>query len=102
MRHRYLKNVTSLKLNADRCTGCSKCIEVCPHKVLGYKGGKAEIIDKDSCMECGACSKNCPFSAIEVKPGVGCVTAIIMGWLKGTEPNCDCSGGNESNSSGCC
>ncbi|MDP4094185.1 MAG: mercury methylation ferredoxin HgcB [Bacillota bacterium] len=100
MKHRYIKNVATLKLDADKCTGCSKCTEVCPHRVLSCSNGKAQIIDLDSCMECGACSSNCPANAIEVKKGVGCATAVITGWLKGTEPTCDCSGG--SSSDGCC
>ncbi|MCO5387513.1 hypothetical protein [Desulfosporosinus sp.] len=32
--------------------------------------------------------------ALEVKPGVGCASAIIKGWLTGSEPNCDCSDGS--------
>lgn len=100
MKHKYLKNVATLKLNEEKCTGCGRCIEVCPHKVFNLHNGKSEIIDKDKCMECGACAKNCPFAALEVKPGVGCAYAIIMGWLTGSEPSCDCSTSN--NSSGCC
>ncbi|MDF9408748.1 4Fe-4S binding protein [Pelotomaculum isophthalicicum JI] len=100
MKNRYLKNVSTLKMNSDRCTGCGMCIEVCPHKVFDLKNGRSEIVDKDACMECGACAKNCPFNAIEVNPGVGCAQAIIKGWLTGTEPSCDCSGG--SSNSGCC
>ena len=100
MKHRYLKNVATLKLNSDKCTGCKKCIEVCPHKVFAIKNGKSEIIDKDGCMECGACAKNCPFNALEVKPGVGCASAIIMGWLTGREPSCGCSENNSNG--GCC
>ena len=30
---------------------------------------------------------------ISVKPGVGCAAAIINGILTGSEPSCDCSGG---------
>lgn len=100
MKHKYLKNVATLKINAEKCTGCGRCIEVCPHNVFKLESGKSEIIDKDSCMECGACAKNCPLNIIEVKPGVGCASAIIKGWLTGTEPSCDCSSG--SNSGGCC
>ncbi|MDA8229588.1 MAG: mercury methylation ferredoxin HgcB [Desulfitobacterium hafniense] len=99
MKNRYLKNVSTLKLKTDKCTGCGKCIEVCPHNVFVLNDGKTHIVDKDRCMECGACVKNCPFNAIEVKPGVGCAYAIIMGWLTGTEPSCDCS---DNSSGGCC
>ena len=91
MKFRYLKNVSTLKLKSDKCTGCGKCIEVCPHSVFVMKEGKSEIKDKDSCMECGACAKNCPFNAIDVKAGVGCAYAIIMSKLTGTEPTCGCS-----------
>jgi NAD-dependent dihydropyrimidine dehydrogenase PreA subunit len=100
MKYRYLKNVVTLKMDSNKCTGCGKCIEVCPHRVFALQNGKLKIIDKDGCMECGACAKNCAFNAIEVKPGVGCAYAIIMGWLTGSEPSCDCSG--SSNSGGCC
>jgi len=98
VKNRYLKNVTTLKLKSEKCNGCGMCVEVCPHGVFALKEGKSEIIEKDCCMECGACARNCPFAAIEVKPGVGCAYAIIMGKLTGTEPSCGCS--NER--SGCC
>ena len=94
MKNRYLKNVSTLKMESDKCTGCGKCIEVCPHNVFIMSNGKSTIADKDSCIECGACVKNCPFKALEVKPGVGCASAIIKGWLTGTEPSCDCSDGS--------
>lgn len=41
---------------------------------------------------------NCPLNVIEVKPSVGCAYAIIMGWLTGREPSCDCSDNNSSGS----
>jgi NAD-dependent dihydropyrimidine dehydrogenase PreA subunit len=92
MKHRHLSNVTTLCLLPDKCIGCGKCTEVCPHGVFIIEKGKAVIIDKNSCMECGACSMNCPVSAINVEAGVGCAYAVIMGWLTGKEPSCDCSG----------
>ena len=90
MKHKYLKNVVTLNLNSEKCTGCGMCVKVCPHEVFLINNGKAYIIDKDSCMECGACSKNCPFSAIEVKSGVGCAAGVIAGKLTGTGPDCGC------------
>ena len=93
MKGKYLKNVATLKLIAENCTGCEMCINVCPHGVFAIDEKKARIVDRDSCMECGACEKNCPFTAIEVKTGVGCAAAVINGILTGTEPSCDCDGG---------
>jgi len=60
MKNRYLKGVSTLKLNSDKCVGCGRCIEVCPHNVFSLENNKANIIDKDGCIECGACAKKCP------------------------------------------
>jgi NAD-dependent dihydropyrimidine dehydrogenase PreA subunit len=93
MKHKYLNNVCSLKLSEEKCTGCGMCKNVCPHNVFNLYKGKAAITDINSCMECGACAKNCPFNAISLNPGVGCASAIIKGILTGSEPSCDCNGG---------
>lgn len=97
MKHKYLKNVVTLQLDEEKCTGCGMCMEVCPHQVFALKDKRARIVDKDSCMECGACARNCAFAALQVKAGVGCAAGIIAGILTGTEPTCGCSEG-----SGCC
>ena len=93
MKLKYLKNVVSLSYDFEKCIGCGKCMEVCPHGVFDLDGTKARIAQKDSCMECGACALNCPAEALEVNAGVGCAAAIIMSWFTGKEPSCGCDGG---------
>jgi NAD-dependent dihydropyrimidine dehydrogenase PreA subunit len=95
MKHRYIKNVTTLTYNYDKCVGCERCTEICPHGVFDIENGKANIVEKDLCMECGACAKNCPVEAIDVNAGVGCAAAIIYGWFTGKEPTCGCSSKTE-------
>ena len=85
---RYLTDVVTLTLDEPKCNGCRMCVTVCPHGVFAVVDGKARIVDRDACMECGACEKNCESGAITVDSGVGCAAAIIIGALKGTEPNC--------------
>ena len=97
MKLKYLSGVATLKLLPASCKGCGMCINVCPHEVFAMESKRAIIKDRDRCMECGACAKNCPCGAIEVKAGVGCAYAIIVGKLTGGEPNCGCS-----DDSGCC
>jgi NAD-dependent dihydropyrimidine dehydrogenase PreA subunit len=87
----YLKDVVSLELNREKCSGCMMCIIVCPHEVFEMKNKKVMIAKKDLCMECGACQKNCPDNAISVRSGVGCAAGIINGILRGSDPSCDCS-----------
>lgn len=92
--YRYLKNVSTLVLETERCTGCGRCAEVCPHGVFSVAGGQARIADHDACMECGACARNCPEGAIEVDAGVGCATGLINEWLRdrGLHQPGDCCG----------
>ena len=97
-RLRYLSNVVTLSLDEEKCTGCGMCTSVCPHAVFDLQDGKARIVDVDACMECGACAGNCPVDALSVDSGVGCAAAIIIGALRGTEPNCDCAADGPS----CC
>ncbi|MFV0411927.1 MAG: mercury methylation ferredoxin HgcB [Oscillospiraceae bacterium] len=95
MKHQYLKNVATLQLFKDKCVGCGKCTEVCPHGVFAVQNGKAAIVALNSCMECSACTQNCPVSALTVDKGVGCASAVIMGWLTNSEPSCGCSAGSD-------
>lgn len=89
----YLPGVTTLKLDRDKCTGCTFCTLVCPHAVFRMQDKKATMVRIDNCMECGACARNCPEDAIFVRPGVGCAYGIIAGRLRGTEPTCGCGEG---------
>ncbi len=93
---KYLSNVSTLSYDADKCAGCRRCVEVCPHGVFEMRDKKAVLTDKDLCMECGACALNCESGAITVKTGVGCAAAIINSLINGGEPTCGCgdSAGN--------
>lgn len=86
----YLKDVVTLSVNADQCTGCGMCLEVCPHGVLEIDAKRVRIVNRDACMECGACSRNCPFGAVAVEAGVGCAAAVINGMLNRQEASCGC------------
>ena len=84
----YLKNVASLGYDPQKCTGCGRCVEVCPHGVFFMQDKRAVRGERDLCMECGACQKNCPFNAIHVNAGVGCANAVIRSIATGSEPTC--------------
>ncbi|MEW6351715.1 MAG: mercury methylation ferredoxin HgcB [Thermodesulfobacteriota bacterium] len=87
----YLKNVVTLSLDEQKCTGCGKCLDVCPHAVLERENGKVRIQSRDRCMECGACARNCPVEAVSVTAGVGCAAAVINSALGRKASSCCCS-----------
>jgi len=107
---RYYTCAISLELDATRCRGCGRCVDVCPHDVFALvpmqsradgtlsssraPHRQSQIVHRDRCMECGACARNCAAGAIRADAGVGCAAAIINGMIRGTAPNCDCGAGD--------
>ncbi|MGM0607365.1 MAG: EFR1 family ferrodoxin [Candidatus Muiribacteriota bacterium] len=47
----------------DKCTGCSKCVRVCPVNNISLKEGSPQWGDK--CEQCMACIQLCPEEAVE-------------------------------------
>ncbi|MBN2842634.1 MAG: NAD(P)H-dependent oxidoreductase subunit E [Sedimentisphaerales bacterium] len=48
----------------DKCTGCTKCAQVCPVGAIEAKPYEKHIIDYDKCIKCGGCKAICPFEAV--------------------------------------
>jgi ferredoxin len=79
---RYLKDVVTLRLDEEKCSGCGMCTQVCVHGVFFVNNGVAHLVDRDACMECGACARNCPVEALSVRSGVGCAYAVWKSWIR--------------------
>jgi len=48
-----------------RCTGCGRCLPVCPTGAITLSGdGKRAVTDRDKCRGCLACAAVCPQRAI--------------------------------------
>lgn len=52
----------SVRLDADKCQGCTNCIKRCPTGAIRIRDKKAYII-KDRCIDCGECIRVCPHHA---------------------------------------
>jgi Fe-S-cluster-containing hydrogenase component 2 len=54
----------AIKLIPERCTGCTKCVRVCPTEALRVRNKVVEL-DASRCIDCGKCVASCPFDAIQ-------------------------------------
>jgi Fe-S-cluster-containing hydrogenase component 2 len=54
----------AVKIDKEKCTGCSSCVDICPVDAIKILDDKA-IVDEDECIDCGTCVEECPEDAIE-------------------------------------
>ncbi len=55
----------SIVINHDKCTGCRKCLLVCPGSLIKLTGDKKSFIKyPEDCWGCSSCLKECRFGAI--------------------------------------
>lgn len=52
----------SVRLDRDKCKGCTNCIKHCPTEAIRVRNGKAQITD-ERCIDCGVCIRVCPYHA---------------------------------------
>ena len=55
----------ALKVNPEKCHGCTICLFKCPTSAIRIRAGTATII-YSRCVDCGECSMYCPSRAIYV------------------------------------
>ena len=51
-------------IQADKCTGCSICIEACPVGAINGEKNVPHSLDTAVCTKCGQCIRACEFNAI--------------------------------------
>lgn len=64
------------KIDTVKCTGCGKCVEVCPVNALSLNSAndpknikrKKGQVNTGICVGCGVCIAKCPTGAIEMMP----------------------------------
>jgi iron only hydrogenase large subunit-like protein len=56
----------ALKIQKDRCIGCSHCMNICPTEAIRVKNGKADLFE-NRCIDCGECFRVCPVNAIIIE-----------------------------------
>ncbi len=79
-------NQAELIYQAERCTGCGLCLEVCPQGALSIGGngggdgnanGEAVILDRARCDACGLCVEVCYPGALKMAGSVISVGELV-------------------------
>lgn len=52
----------SVRLEQEKCKGCTNCIKRCPTDAIRVQQGKAKILN-GRCIDCGECIRVCPYHA---------------------------------------
>jgi len=53
------------KVDAEKCTGCGICVDICPVEAISLENGMA-VVDERTCTACGLCVNECPNEAISM------------------------------------
>jgi ferredoxin len=63
------------EINENDCTGCGKCVDVCPVEAMTLVSAndpkkpkkKKAVLNKEICLGCGLCARACPENYIQIK-----------------------------------
>jgi len=55
-------------IKEESCTGCGKCVELCPVQILyiDQKTRKCKVTDETKCDKLRGCERICPVKAIRI------------------------------------
>jgi len=60
------KKYHALKVDTQKCFGCTHCMKICPTEAIRIVNGVA-VIDNQRCVDCGNCLRACPADAFYVE-----------------------------------
>ncbi len=72
-----------IRINAEHCTGCRTCEQLCPQKCISMEPDKNGFlypeIDRSRCVGCGLCEQRCPAN---VQTAPSRKPDVYAAWLK--------------------
>ncbi len=61
------KPLIEFSIDAEKCTGCGRCLRNCPVEAISGAKKELHIIDQERCIKCGSCLELCKFGAVLVE-----------------------------------
>ncbi|MCD4656764.1 MAG: 4Fe-4S binding protein, partial [Planctomycetes bacterium] len=58
------RDLVEYRVLSDKCTGCQRCVAVCPTGAITGPRSEPHNLDLDKCIKCRACYEICRFDAI--------------------------------------
>jgi len=58
------KNLVNYRVIAGKCTGCQRCVSVCPTGAITGPRSEPHNLDRSKCIKCRSCYEICRFDAI--------------------------------------
>jgi NADH:ubiquinone oxidoreductase subunit F (NADH-binding)/NAD-dependent dihydropyrimidine dehydrogenase PreA subunit/(2Fe-2S) ferredoxin len=58
------KNLVVYRIKPEKCTGCQRCVKVCPTGAITGPRSEPHNLDKAKCIKCRSCYEICRFDAI--------------------------------------
>jgi NADH-quinone oxidoreductase subunit F len=70
------RDLVEYRIIPDRCTGCQRCVQVCPTGAITGPRAESHNLDPEKCIKCRSCYEICRFDAIAgdaivIESGVG-------------------------------
>jgi Fe-S-cluster-containing hydrogenase component 2 len=56
----------AVKIDAEKCTGCGACVQVCSVDAITMENDRA-VVDGQKCIDCGVCVPECPVNALSTE-----------------------------------
>jgi len=58
------KTLIKYTIDAEKCTGCTACLKVCPQDAIKGEKEKPHSVIEDKCIKCGMCFDICQYDAV--------------------------------------
>jgi len=58
------RDLVIYRIISDKCTGCQRCVQVCPTEAITGPRSEPHNLDEEKCIKCRSCYEICRFDAI--------------------------------------